>query len=360
MAAASNARRLRGDLEIVAFERGSRTSYSACGIPYLVAGEIDDVDVLVARTPREFRESQRIDVRTEHEVVAVDAERRQVEVRDLNRDRNFRIGFDHLVIATGARPIRPDLPGIDHESVFGVQTLDDAERLLAYADACRCQRVVVVGGGYIGLEMAEAFVMWGAEVAIVDSGPQRHAHPRRRHGRAGRAGPGAPVDRRAHRRGRDRVRAGPGPHRPGHAGGRRGGAGHGGRARVHPGRGRRPGAGGAGRGAGEPPPADRGRGHLGRRGLRRVLPPGQPAPGARGAGHGGQPGRTGGRHQHRRRLCHLRRRGRHGRDPHLRDRGGPHRPDPLRGRARRLRAWSPPPSSRPPRPATWPRPIPSR
>ncbi len=172
MAAASNARRLRGDLEIVAFERGSRTSYSACGIPYLVAGEIDDVDTLVARSPREFRESQRIDVRTEHEVVAVDTERRQVEVRDLNRDRNFRIGFDHLVIATGARPIRPDLPGIDHESVFGVQTLDDAERLLAYADACRCQRVVVVGGGYIGLEMAEAFMMWGAEVAIVDSGPQ--------------------------------------------------------------------------------------------------------------------------------------------------------------------------------------------
>ena len=125
----------------------------------------------MARTPREFRESQRIDVRTEHEVVAVDTDRRQVEVRDLNRDRNFRIGFDHLVIATGARPIRPDLPGIDHESVFGVQTLDDAERLLAYADACRCQRVVVVGGGYIGLEMAEAFVMWGAEVAIVDSGP---------------------------------------------------------------------------------------------------------------------------------------------------------------------------------------------
>ncbi len=172
MAAASNARRLRGDLEIVAFERGARTSYSACGIPYLVAGEIDDIDALVARTPREFRESQRIDVRTEHEVIDLDVDRRQVEVRDLSRDRSFRIGFDHLVVATGARPVRPDLPGIDHESIFGVQTLDDAQRLLAYADACHCQRVVVVGGGYIGLEMAEAFVMWGAEVSIVDSGPQ--------------------------------------------------------------------------------------------------------------------------------------------------------------------------------------------
>jgi NADPH-dependent 2,4-dienoyl-CoA reductase/sulfur reductase-like enzyme len=172
MTAAANARRLRSDLEIVAFERGRRTSYSACGIPYLVGGEVDDIDKLVVRTPREFRESMRIDARTEHEVTEVDTDRRQVEVRDLARGRSFRIGFDHLVVATGARPIRPDLPGIDGENVFGVQTLDDAERLLAHADDVRCQRVVVVGGGYIGLEMAEAFVMWGADVTLVDHASQ--------------------------------------------------------------------------------------------------------------------------------------------------------------------------------------------
>ena len=172
MTAATNARRLRPDLEIVAFERGRRVSFSACGIPYHVAGEVEDIESLVVRTPREFRESMRIDVRTEHEVVEIDTDRRQVEVRDLARDRSFRIGFEHLVIATGARPIRPDLPGIDGEGIFGIQTLDDAERLLAYAEEVRCQRVVVVGGGYIGLEMAEAFVMWGAEVTLVDSAPQ--------------------------------------------------------------------------------------------------------------------------------------------------------------------------------------------
>jgi NADPH-dependent 2,4-dienoyl-CoA reductase/sulfur reductase-like enzyme len=172
MTAATNARRLRPDLEIVAFERGRRVSSSTCGIPYLVAGEVEDIESLVVRTPREFRESMRIDVRTEHEVVEIDTDRRQVEVRDLARDRSFRIGFEHLVIATGARPIRPDLPGIDGESIFGVQTLDDAERLLAHAEEVRCQRVVVVGGGYIGLEMAEAFVMWGAEVTLVDAAPQ--------------------------------------------------------------------------------------------------------------------------------------------------------------------------------------------
>jgi NADPH-dependent 2,4-dienoyl-CoA reductase/sulfur reductase-like enzyme len=172
MTAATNARRLRPDLEIVAFERGRRVSFSACGIPYHVAGEVEDIESLVVRTPREFRESMRIDVRTEHEVVEIDADRRQVEVRDLARERSFRIGFEHLVLATGARPTRPDLPGIDGEGIFGVQTLDDAERLLAYADEVRCQRVVVVGGGYIGLEMAEAFVMWGAEVTLVDAAPQ--------------------------------------------------------------------------------------------------------------------------------------------------------------------------------------------
>ncbi len=172
MSAASNARRMRADLEIVAFERGSRTSYSACGIPYLIGGEIDDVDSLVTRTPREFRQSQRIDMRIEHEVTEIDTDRRQIEVRDLTRDRSFKIGFDQLVIGTGARPIRPDLPGIGGDNVFGVQTLDDAERLLAHADAIRCQRVVVVGGGYIGLEMAEAFVMWGAQVTLVDASPQ--------------------------------------------------------------------------------------------------------------------------------------------------------------------------------------------
>jgi len=171
MTAATNARRLDADLEIVAFEKGTRVSYSACGIPYLVSGEVEPLDALVARTPREFREANRIDVRIQHEVLAIDTDRRQVEVRDHGHGRTFRIGFDHLVIATGARPTRPDLPGIDGEGVLGVQHLDDASALLAYAEQSRCQDVVVVGGGYIGLEMAEAFVMWGANVVLVDGSP---------------------------------------------------------------------------------------------------------------------------------------------------------------------------------------------
>ncbi len=175
MAAASQARRLRPDpedLAIVAFERGSRTSFSACGIPFRVGGLVDSLDDLVARTPEEFRTNHAIEVHTHHDVLSIDLDRRTIEVRDLDADRTFTEPFDQLLIGTGARPTRPDLPGIDLDMVHGVQNLDDADDLLGHAEQSRCQRVVVVGGGYIGLEMAEAFVQWGAQVTIVQSGRQ--------------------------------------------------------------------------------------------------------------------------------------------------------------------------------------------
>ncbi|MEN3272134.1 MAG: hypothetical protein V7636_895, partial [Actinomycetota bacterium] len=101
MAASTQARRLRADLDIVALERGDHTSYSACGIPYLVGGEVHDVDDLVARTPQQLREQHRIDVRLHHEAMAIDVDRREVEVRDHDHKRTFRLGFDQLMIGTG-------------------------------------------------------------------------------------------------------------------------------------------------------------------------------------------------------------------------------------------------------------------
>ncbi len=172
MAAASQARRLQPYMEIVALERGDRTSYSACGIPYLVGGEVDDAERLVARTPERFRDEHRIDVRIRHEAVGIDLDARKVEVIDHTRDRTFQLGFDLLHLATGARPLRPDLPGIDADHVHGVQTLDDGVHLLEHARRVDCRRVVVVGGGYIGLEMAEAFVRWGAHVTLIDGNDQ--------------------------------------------------------------------------------------------------------------------------------------------------------------------------------------------
>jgi NADPH-dependent 2,4-dienoyl-CoA reductase/sulfur reductase-like enzyme len=168
MAAASQARRLNPGLDIVALERGTRTSYSACGIPYLVAGDVASPDELVARTPDEFRREHRIDVRMRHEATAIDLDTRTVSVRAIPHDRTFRLGFDQLMIGTGARPIRPDLPGIDQPWVRGVQTLDDGCALLAEARRSDCKDVVVVGAGYIGLEMAEAFHRWGARVTLIE------------------------------------------------------------------------------------------------------------------------------------------------------------------------------------------------
>jgi NADPH-dependent 2,4-dienoyl-CoA reductase/sulfur reductase-like enzyme len=167
MSAAAQARRRRPDLEIVALERGRYTSYSACGIPFLVGGSVQSVEALVSRSPDAFR-AMHIDARIGHEVVAVDLADRSVEVRNLVRERSFRLGFDLLHIATGASPVRPDVPGIDGDHVHGVQTLDDARALLADAQTLRPEHVVVVGSGYVGLELAESFLDRGATVTVVE------------------------------------------------------------------------------------------------------------------------------------------------------------------------------------------------
>jgi NADPH-dependent 2,4-dienoyl-CoA reductase/sulfur reductase-like enzyme len=171
MSAATQARRLDPSLEIVAFERTEWTSYSACGIPYVVGGEIGAVDELIVRSPQEHRDQSHIDVRVRHEVMSIDLSSGRLEVRDHVRGRTIQVPFDMLLLGMGARPMRPDLPGIDLPIVHGVQTLHDATQLLQYAERSRCSDVVVVGGGYIGLELAEAFVQREARVTVVESQP---------------------------------------------------------------------------------------------------------------------------------------------------------------------------------------------
>ncbi|MFI5523382.1 FAD-dependent oxidoreductase [Streptomyces platensis] len=174
MAAASQARRLRkpGELAITAFERGHFTSYSACGIPYWVGGDVDGPDALIARTAEEHR-SRDIDLRMRTEVTELDLDRGRVRTRELdNGGRESWTGFDKLVLATGARPRRPGLPGIDAPGVHGVQTLDDGQALLDTLDASSGRRAVVVGAGYIGVEMAEALIRRGYEVTVLEQSAQ--------------------------------------------------------------------------------------------------------------------------------------------------------------------------------------------
>lgn len=173
MSAASQSRRLRDpeDLEIIAFERGHFTSYSACGIPYWIAGDVAGPQDLIARSPQEHRE-RAIDLRTGTEIVRLDIEGRRVQARDLSSGEEYWTAYDKLVLATGARPVRPDLPGIDAPGVHGVQTLEDGERLLASLADTEGRRAVVVGAGYIGVEMAEAMIRRGYHVTVVNHASQ--------------------------------------------------------------------------------------------------------------------------------------------------------------------------------------------
>jgi NADPH-dependent 2,4-dienoyl-CoA reductase/sulfur reductase-like enzyme len=172
MSAAAQARRRRKpeELEIVAFERGQHTSYSACGLPYYAADVVKDWNDLVARTPEEFGE-QDIEVRTGHEVDAIDLDARRVRVRDLAADRVVEEPWDVLVVATGSEPLRPPIDGIDLPGVYGLSVLQDGIDLRKAVDAGP-GRAVIVGGGYIGLEAAEALVSRGIPTALVEAGPQ--------------------------------------------------------------------------------------------------------------------------------------------------------------------------------------------
>ncbi len=172
MAAASQARRRRkpDDLEIIAIERGSYTSYSACGVPYWIGGEVDGPDALVARTPEVFERDFAIGVRLRTEATALDLDRSEVVLRT-SEGSTERVGFDSLVIATGSVPVRLNVPGADAEGIYGVQTLGDGVAVRAAVQA-GARRAVVIGGGYIGVEMAEAMVRRGIEVTLVEQAPE--------------------------------------------------------------------------------------------------------------------------------------------------------------------------------------------
>jgi NADPH-dependent 2,4-dienoyl-CoA reductase/sulfur reductase-like enzyme len=172
MSAAAQARRRRPELEIVVFERSPHTSFSAWGIPYFVGRVVDEEEKLIIRTPEKFRERDGIDVRVRHEVQGIDASGRKVFVRDLITGRSLWEAYDQLLIGTGALPLCPELPGSDAVEICGINTLESGLEIRRRLDKGGVKKVVVVGGGYIGLEMAEAMVKNGLEVSLVSRPPQ--------------------------------------------------------------------------------------------------------------------------------------------------------------------------------------------
>jgi NADPH-dependent 2,4-dienoyl-CoA reductase/sulfur reductase-like enzyme len=166
MSAAAKAKRTNRDLEVVVFQKGDHISYAACGLPYFLAGDIADGEELVVRTPEQMAK-QGVAVHILHEVTALDPEAREVTVRDVQTGREFTEGYDRLVVATGARPIIPDLPGATLDGILSLRTFESGLAAKRFLDQYRPRQAVVVGGGYVGVEMAETLRRLGLEVKMV-------------------------------------------------------------------------------------------------------------------------------------------------------------------------------------------------
>jgi NADPH-dependent 2,4-dienoyl-CoA reductase/sulfur reductase-like enzyme len=160
MSAASRARRNNPNAEIIVFEKSGYVSFGACGLPYYVSDDIHKAEDLIAVSLDEFRIERRIDVRLHHEAVSFNPKNKTVLLTNLENGQPVSIQYDKLIIATGARPIIPMIPGIRLENIFVLRSLENGIELKARINQGGIKKVVIVGGGYIGLEMAEAFTKY--------------------------------------------------------------------------------------------------------------------------------------------------------------------------------------------------------
>ena len=169
--AAARIRRNTEKDEIILFEKGAHISYANCGLPYYIGGIIEERERLFVQTPAAFGKRFRIDVRTHSEVTAIDTERKEVTVRTAE-GKTYTEAYDKLLLSPGASPVRPPLPGIDGKGIFTLRNVDDTDAIKTYLQQHEVRQAVVIGGGFIGLEMAENLQHAGAEVAVVEMADQ--------------------------------------------------------------------------------------------------------------------------------------------------------------------------------------------
>ena len=168
MSAASKVRREQPDFEIIVFEKSEFTSYSACGIPYFISGKVENLEELIVRSPSEFIKKYNIQVKTLHEVLEVDTDNNKVLVHNYNDKTQFWESYDQLLIATGGKAFCPDVENHTADGIFGIQTLNSGKKVDAFITKHEPKKAVIVGGGYIGLEMAEALILKGISVTIIN------------------------------------------------------------------------------------------------------------------------------------------------------------------------------------------------
>jgi len=170
MSAASKAKRENPDLDVVVFEKGEWVSYAACGMPYYVKGEVDALDDLVAVTPEAFRDERGVDLRTGHEVVDIDPEAETVTVD--GGGETVEQSYDHLLVATGASAVEPPFDGLGLDGVFTIHDMDEADAIEEYVTERAPDTAAIVGGGYVGIEMAEALSARGVGVRLYEMLPR--------------------------------------------------------------------------------------------------------------------------------------------------------------------------------------------
>lgn len=167
--AAARLRRLDENAEIVVFERSGFVSYANCGLPYYIGGVIEKKEELTLQTPESFKRRFNVDMRVRHEVTKINPERKTVNVTNLVTGESFEESYDKLILSPGARPVRPDFPGIESDKIFTLRTVEDTYKIKDYINANKPSSAVVVGGGFIGIEAAENLNGLGVDVTLVEA-----------------------------------------------------------------------------------------------------------------------------------------------------------------------------------------------
>jgi len=166
--AAARARRVDESAEIVLLERGEYISFANCGLPYYISGEIEEREDLLVTTPEKLRDRFRVDVRIWHQCLSIDRDKKQIKVMDHSSKESYTENYDKLILSPGAEPIKPDMPGIDLPGIYTLRTVPDTDCIKLGLEKMDKGSVVIVGGGFIGLEMAESAAMLGHQVSIVE------------------------------------------------------------------------------------------------------------------------------------------------------------------------------------------------
>ena len=169
---AARLRRLSESASITIFERGPYVSFANCGLPYYVGNVIADEKQLLVTTPGVFRKRFNIDVRVQNEVLSIDRHKKEITIKDRKTSDVYNERYDALVLSTGSSAIRPPLPGIELPGIFVIKTIPDSRQIREWITQRGVERALIVGGGFIGLEMAENLIKRGVSVTIVEMLPQ--------------------------------------------------------------------------------------------------------------------------------------------------------------------------------------------